>query len=219
MVSTLLMSYVLLRGKPAEKGLSSTDSAFRTPFNNLLGQGQSNTSQIFVLEKEPPTHPTVQGQWGKARSKQEEKNFLAKFHQQIKWGLKERDELLKSVPIKCKAKTNWQYSAGFMSHWENGTVGTCITHCNTFCPCFKSSLLSTPKTYRGCLFPLEVGEGWFFRKEKIHRGNLWGSGWGVFKIFLVLYSSLNFHTDPSLMNPSCLYRWSEFFLPFLPPWV
>lgn len=150
--------FVWVREVPAQKGLSSTNPAFRIPFKNLSmpGAGTQHTWLKFLLlwrlEKEPPTHPTVQGQWGKNKTKAGGKNLLAKFQQQIKWGLKERDELLKSVPIKGKAKTNWQYSAGFMSHCENGspyTVGTYITYCNPFCPFFKSALLLSATKHAG----------------------------------------------------------------------
>lgn len=136
-----------MRDKPAQKGLSSTDPAFRTPFKNFLVPGAPNTlDRLFGEGTSHPSHCTRTV--GKSKTKAGGKNFVANFQQQIKWGLKERDELLKSVPIKWKAKTNWQYSAGFMSHCENGspyTVGTYITYYNTLCPCFKSSLLLTTK--------------------------------------------------------------------------
>lgn len=111
-----------------------------------LRQGHNTLDRLFEKRTFHPSQCT-RTVW-ESKTKAGGNNFLAKLQQQIKWGLKERDELLKSVPIKWKAKTNWQYSAGFMSQCENGfpyTVGTYITCYNTLCLCLKSSLLSTTK--------------------------------------------------------------------------
>lgn len=121
-----------------------------------LGQGHNTLDWNFCFcegwKRNLPPIPLYKDSGGKNKTKAGGKNLLAKFQQQIKWGLKERDELLKSVPIKGKAKTNWQYSAGFMSHCENGSpyaVGTYTTYCNPFCPCFKSALLLSATKHAG----------------------------------------------------------------------